>query len=78
MSGTSHQQACAASAIIDDDTMLLDLMRSVILVLLHNQYVRSQLVEGLWASAKGSGMGLMHSSNMCDAALYTLAEIPLH
>jgi hypothetical protein len=45
--------------------------------LLNHQLVRSDLLPNrLWQVAKGSGMGLKHSSALCDAALYAMCERP--
>ena len=52
-----------------------DCLRKVLEFLLDNQYVKSgALPERLWKVEEGSGMGLAHSGDLCDAALDSLAE----
>ena len=52
-----------------------DCLRRVLKFLLDNQYVKSgALPERLWKVEEGSGMGLVHSGDLCDAALGSLAE----
>ena len=52
-----------------------DCLRKVLEFLLDNQYVKSgALLERLWKVEEGSGMGLAHSGDLCDAALDSLAE----
>ena len=52
-----------------------DCLRKVLEFLLDNQYVKSgALPERLWKVEEGSGMGLTHSGDLCDAALDSLAE----
>ena len=45
-------------------------------ILLTHQYIASSLVPGLWRVVIGSGMGLRHSSSICDAAFLALCELP--
>ena len=52
-----------------------DCLRRVLEFLLDNQYVKSRAWPGrLWKVQEGSGMGLAHSGDLCDAALDSLAE----
>ena len=52
-----------------------DCLRKVLEFLLDNQYVKSgALPERLWKVDEGSGMGLAHSGDLCDAVLDSLAE----
>ena len=52
-----------------------DCLRRVLEFLLDNQYVKSRALPGrLWKVEEGSGMGLAHSGDLCDAALDSLAE----
>ena len=52
-----------------------DCLRKVLEFLLDNQYVKSgALPERLWKVEEDSGMGLVHSGDLCDAALDSLAE----
>ena len=52
-----------------------DCLRRVLEFLLDNQHVKSRALPGrLWKVEEGSGMGLAHSGDLCDAALDSLAE----
>ena len=52
-----------------------DCLRRVLEFLLDNQFDKSgALPERLWKVEEGSGMGLAHSGDLCDAALDSLAE----
>ena len=52
-----------------------DCLCRVLEFLLDNQYVKSRALPGrLWKVEEGSGMGLAHSGDLCDAALDSLAE----
>ena len=52
-----------------------DCLRRVLEFLLDNQYVKSRSwPDRLWKVEEGSGMGLAHSGDRCDAALDSLAE----
>ena len=52
-----------------------DCLRRVLEFLHDNQYVKSRALPGrLWKVEEGSGTGLAHSGDLCDAALDSLAE----
>ena len=52
----------------------LDLVRDVLSYLLNMQYAKAAHSELIFQVIKGSGMGLPHSGEACDSALYVLAE----
>ena len=73
MSGGTEALATAAAAICEGDLRLW-LYRAIRFLLSH-QFIRTPLDPGrLWKVTRGSGMGMVHSSSICDAALYTRAE----
>ena len=77
ISGSPASLAFWASRIVDDDWRLQQCLHSVLRWLLENQFIESENFPGKrWHVLKGSGMGLVHSSACCDAALYVLAEKP--
>jgi hypothetical protein len=52
-----------------------DLLSKVLLWLLDSQWISSKMHSGrCYKVMRGSGMGLTHSSAVCDAALFFLAE----
>ena len=75
MSGSCAGLSDAAADIFKPGP-LKKLVRAVTFFLLDNQYIRSEYDSRLFKVRKGSGMGLVYSGAVCDAALYTLAERP--
>lgn len=75
MSGTCDQLSDAASSVISDHKTRVLVMRAIRFLLTH-QYVQSKYVDGVYMVCKGSGMGLRHSSSICDAAFFALCEKP--
>jgi hypothetical protein len=58
------------------DSQLRHIVSESILLLLDGQYVMSPLLENrIFRVAKGSGMGLVHSGDLCDLALCNRAEL---
>ena len=52
-----------------------DCLRRVLEFLLDNQYVKSSaLPERMWRVEEESGVGLVHSGDLCDVALDSLTE----
>ena len=69
MSGTIEDLPQLAASIIEDDG-LRSLVCDAIALLLKFQFVESKFAPGrAWAVRRGNGMGLCHSSAVCDAAL---------
>jgi hypothetical protein len=58
------------------DGRIKDLVHRVCMFLLTHPYIASSLVPGLWRVVIGSGMGLRHSSSICDVAFFALCEVP--
>ena len=76
MSGDVSSLSDGASAIVENREKKL-LVKAVLDFLTFEQFIQSKyLPNRLWRVVKGSGMGLVHSSAVCDACLYTLAERP--
>ena len=77
MSGNHDQLAHLASKIVDCPGERRA-VNHVLRFLLRHQYIRSRFLgDRTWVANKGSGMGLRHSSSVCDAVLYVLAEVDL-
>ena len=74
MSGTSIELADAVASLFE--LPLKTLVHQVCMFLLTHQYIASSLVPGLWRVVIESGMGLRHSSSICDAAFLALCELP--
>ena len=76
MSGDVASLSNGASAIVGNRAKHM-LVKAVLDFLFFEQFIQSKyLPNRLWRVVKGSGMGLVHSSAVCDACLYTLAEQP--
>ena len=76
MSGDVSSLSDGASAIVENREKKL-LVKAVLDFLIFEQFIQSTyLPNRLCRVVKGSGMGLVHSSAVCDACLYTLAERP--
>ena len=74
MSGTSPDLCDNAVAILPRGRRR-EVLSNVLLWLLDNQWVSSKMHTGrCFKMCRGSGMGLVHSSAVCDAALFFLAE----
>jgi hypothetical protein len=77
MSGTSPDLCDNAVAILPRGRRR-EVLSNVLLWLLDNQWVSSKMHTGRGSKmCRGSGMGLVHSSAVCDAALFFLAETVL-
>ena len=76
MSGDVASLSNGASAIVGNRAKHM-LVKAVLDFLIFEQFIQSKyLPNRLWRVVKGSGMGLVHSSAVSDACLYTLAERP--
>ena len=74
MSGR-HQELIKAGIANLPEGRRRDCLRKVLEFLLDNQYVKyGALPERLWKVEEGSGMGLAHFGELCDAALGSLVE----
>ena len=76
MSGSSDELLqCTLSHI--NDPVLFSLLRDMLALLLHEQYVSSKALPGrLWEVIKGTGMGLVHSGFVSDMALHSPLFVP--
>ena len=76
MSGDAESLVVDACSIIPGGD-LRAVAERVAFFLLRNQLIRSDLLPNrCWRVIKGSGMGLKHSSALCDAALFAKCERP--
>ena len=74
MSGTPPDLCDNAVAILPRGRRR-EVLSNVMLWLLDNQWISSKMHTGrCFKVCRGSGMGLVHSSAVCDAALFFLAE----
>ena len=77
MSGDADSLVVDACSIIPGEVKRRVAER-VALFVLRRHMIRSDLLPGrCWRVVKGSGMGLKHSSALCDAALFAKCERPL-
>ncbi len=77
MSGNPISLSNACAKVIRNNPAKQKMVRKVAKFLMEHQWVESDLVPGrLFKVRRGSGMGLRHSSSVCDAALLALSEIP--
>ncbi len=74
MSGDVSSLSDGASAIVENREKKL--LVKAVLDLTFEQFIQPKYLPNRLWRAKGSGMGLVHSSAVCDACLYTLAERP--
>jgi len=76
MSGYVSSLSDGASA-INENREKHSLVKAVLDFLIFEQFIQSKyLPNRFWRVVRGSGMGLVNSSAVCDACLYTLAERP--
>ena len=72
MSGSPSDLTRLASTLIAAD--IRPVFSRALRFLLDHQYIKCQWSHGLWRAVMGSGMGLRHSSVVCDAAVVALIE----
>lgn len=46
------------------------LMEDIIFFILDSQYIKSDIIDGIWHVKKGTGMGLKHSGELTDWIFY--------
>ena len=74
LTGTPAELARAVSSLFDN-VRERELVRDAILLLTEHQYIKSKFYPGeFWKLTYGAGMGLNFSAELCDVALYALAE----